>query len=647
MPRRPREHQLETESRVAFHAAIPSAWVCRDLNEDYGIDAEVELFDAKGEATGEKFLVQLKATDESALAKALRVSIPVDTAKYYDSLRLPVLVVRYVASSRTLYACWFHAFEFGPMHEDQQTVTLKFFPDHQWHPDTPAALALDVASFRQLRAPILRGDVTIAVDMQDGAYGVRRFELVSKLRQASDEFQRIRFESRHAERYVSNVLRIDNQRIEVILAGGRRFLLTTGPDYPSDCAEDRLHLDCLACVAIALGTFGHAFEASNILAKFSLSSNLVSQEGPAIAIASCLARTNHQATLIAIAEALLERGHADAAIPYLVTFFGMHRRLNDKERLHGLDLVFRLGARLLENGDAAEAARMYYNAGSMLRDLEAQARALRAYRQAAKVDLSYLQRPYFWAELAGMLFIRKRFTMSAKLYRRSLDLQDDDGVACRYADALLFSGHYADAVEIWSERLGTITEETATWFLKLRAAEHIIGITRMETQKRRPAEAFARFPRGEPSDAEIANACRDAIALDAMCNLAWFNLAGVMVRANRMREAAEAYVVAAVAASWDLEAWGNVIASAHEIGDNHLEMLAHIAGGVQQRQYLTRELAARAPTEHAEEYAERLDDVVQTLPQPWRRATIRPHNVNDGTWFEVVSDDTPGHEDDD
>ena len=73
MPKRPRQHQLEVESRAAIRTAIPPVWVYRDLDQDYGIDGEVEIFDSAGLATGTKFLVQLKATDATNLGKALRL----------------------------------------------------------------------------------------------------------------------------------------------------------------------------------------------------------------------------------------------------------------------------------------------------------------------------------------------------------------------------------------------------------------------------------------------------------------------------------------------------------------------------------------------------------------------------------------------
>ncbi|MDQ3520762.1 MAG: DUF4365 domain-containing protein [Gemmatimonadota bacterium] len=62
MPTRPDQHSLEDKSRDAFGLILPDAWVFRKLDKDYGLDGEVEIFDAARQATGRKFNVQLKAT---------------------------------------------------------------------------------------------------------------------------------------------------------------------------------------------------------------------------------------------------------------------------------------------------------------------------------------------------------------------------------------------------------------------------------------------------------------------------------------------------------------------------------------------------------------------------------------------------------
>jgi len=82
MPKRPRQHQLEDESRTAFRKAIPQEWVFRDSTPDYGIDGSVEVFDSSGNGTGRYFFVQLKGTDESKLDRALAVRFSLDTFEY-------------------------------------------------------------------------------------------------------------------------------------------------------------------------------------------------------------------------------------------------------------------------------------------------------------------------------------------------------------------------------------------------------------------------------------------------------------------------------------------------------------------------------------------------------------------------------------
>lgn len=124
MPRRPRQHQLETESRAAIRSVIPSQWVYRDLDQDYGVDSEVEIFDHSGLATGAKFLVQLKATDEQDLRKALRLRFSLAKFAYYASLDLPVLIARYHAPTKRFFVRWFHSLD--PYYGNRTRASVTF-----------------------------------------------------------------------------------------------------------------------------------------------------------------------------------------------------------------------------------------------------------------------------------------------------------------------------------------------------------------------------------------------------------------------------------------------------------------------------------------------------------------------------------------
>mgnify|MGYP002795085008 CR=1 FL=1 len=78
-------------------------WVYRDKDKDYGIDAEVELFDEDEKAQGIVFYVQLKATESKKVSSILNVTFDIDTLKYYKKLDIPVLLVRYSDINNSIY----------------------------------------------------------------------------------------------------------------------------------------------------------------------------------------------------------------------------------------------------------------------------------------------------------------------------------------------------------------------------------------------------------------------------------------------------------------------------------------------------------------------------------------------------------------
>lgn len=76
VPKKARSHDLEEESVDRFKALLPPSLLYRDKPKDYGIDGEVEEFDANGETTGLIFLVQLKGTDEKTRGRRWRTRCP-------------------------------------------------------------------------------------------------------------------------------------------------------------------------------------------------------------------------------------------------------------------------------------------------------------------------------------------------------------------------------------------------------------------------------------------------------------------------------------------------------------------------------------------------------------------------------------------
>src|SRR5262245_19050167 len=147
MPSRPRSHQLESRSRLAFSQSLPPSWVFRDLTPDYGLDGLVEVFDDREAATGHLFFVQLTGTDRTTMP--LLVRLRRETLDYYATLALPVLLALFQAPRSALYACW--VADAAPV---IRRATIRLSAGDRWE---PARIPTVLAELSLLRAALRLG----------------------------------------------------------------------------------------------------------------------------------------------------------------------------------------------------------------------------------------------------------------------------------------------------------------------------------------------------------------------------------------------------------------------------------------------------------------------------------------------------------
>jgi hypothetical protein len=148
MTKRPRAHELETESRRAFQSSLPSSWIFRDISPDYGIDGMVEIFDSQGNATGKMFFVQLKSTDQKTISQGLNVRLSRSTFDYYNMLVLPILIVVFHAFSKTIYAKWVtEYYKVGELPQSK-TILFSFSCEDEWN---SSRFPMIIAELQRLR----------------------------------------------------------------------------------------------------------------------------------------------------------------------------------------------------------------------------------------------------------------------------------------------------------------------------------------------------------------------------------------------------------------------------------------------------------------------------------------------------------------
>ena len=81
----------------------PERWVLRDKTDDYGIDAEIEIFES-GRPTSEFIFLQLKATDH--MAEPPQINLSTEHVAYWKALPVPVLILTTVAPTGSCWAVW-------------------------------------------------------------------------------------------------------------------------------------------------------------------------------------------------------------------------------------------------------------------------------------------------------------------------------------------------------------------------------------------------------------------------------------------------------------------------------------------------------------------------------------------------------------
>lgn len=62
-------HIIGRKAEQILKSILPSHWVLRSMNPDYGIDFDLELFNSKGFALGEHVFIQLKGTEKLKIGK--------------------------------------------------------------------------------------------------------------------------------------------------------------------------------------------------------------------------------------------------------------------------------------------------------------------------------------------------------------------------------------------------------------------------------------------------------------------------------------------------------------------------------------------------------------------------------------------------
>ncbi len=508
-PTRAKEHQLEDESRRAFANAVPGSWVVRDVQKDYGIDTEVEIFADDGTATGLTFKVQLKGT-QSLHGRRPHRSIQIEHIIYWQSLDSAVLVVLYVADSQTLYAKWSFAHDPGLSGYSKKTTTFSF-DDDELLDRRLSKFESDIVLYRQLVSGWVPHVVPLRID--SSAWGaVAGYGIITRFRERLLELglgNIIRITLDEKEPSLTVQLSKNTLRVAMPLNAGSLSLHSLG--LKSDIVEavDEAIDNTLIGLAALLATRDRTSEVLQILTAVGTCEAWFNSEVSS-RLANALIEAERTDIGVAVAKLLLEH-HADdytlkLASLYLAPAQAASSSLPDDELQDLITTLRVLSSIFEETGNSEAGSSQRINIARILSARDEYEAAVAELQAAHSDSPELLDDPTFAAVLAANAFCAGMHALSAEMYGRVIALvAPTPRVLAHYADALFVSGKFLKAKEIIDGSHGTPLTDRLSVVNGL-AAQEIISTLDVEEQDPR-----------ELADEEIASVEADpAVALSLL-----------------------------------------------------------------------------------------------------------------------------------
>jgi tetratricopeptide (TPR) repeat protein len=470
------------------------------------------------------------------------------------------MIVLWSAALRQVFWQWAHEVDTYCAERGQKYITVRMPQERVWDSTTPSRIEKDLREFRNLRRPNIHLPQVFSLVAKEKQFrGVPSALLQSAIIEAAKGHSDLITFSSENPLGAHPMVTIEEEQVTVTLSGLTSVTYHT-KEYSPDLVLTKLPHDILTAVAFVLHRAGHSNIAAQIASEHLDKSTLLEHSEIFGGVLQAIARGQRLTDGLRLADALLQPGRLLLAQALIVpALMSSGRSGTEGEYLR--QVMKRIIERFEESGQMRQAATAHYNLGNHLRARRRahDRAALRQYRLASKQDPTYLQKAYFWREVAGILFGLGRFAFSARAYQKAISL--DGGKSCvpLRADALMFAGMYKEAHEVFRHYGPNSSVEEAEWYLKSFALDGIMKLIELESQRRNTKEAtrLADVKALEPEAAQVA-LCQ-ALRQDALCALAWFNLGVTSHALFKPDDAFLAFLLAGLLGRTDPDAWANAV----------------------------------------------------------------------------------------
>lgn len=610
-PRRPRSSRIEDVNQRAFEDALGEFFVYRELRRDIGVDGQVEIFD-RDDTTGLTFDVQLRATDSQDHSRARRVRLRHGQVDYWRSRNGPTLIVRYLGASRRLYARWLHSYDrFFDGEPSEKTMPLPMRDEDLLDAARRDRLAAEVDAYRTLQRAALTLPLAMCAAVEEAS--TSHTELLLALRAANRTPDVLHIEAQPGRPEDLRLL-IRADQLSVQLAGVTGATVHVKTD---DVPVEHLARELLALLAMAMAGAGHSTLAGRLAYAYLADSRLAEDLDVVMTLSSAMAQARQVREALELAEAVDLRGGEAAghSSSFMLVALVHARALTAPESALRIATIEARIKRRIAAADRTGAASEAVSLANAQRNLGEHGRALAALERALRLDPGYADRAHFYGERAATRALSGRYGEAAADYGRALELGASHFTRALAADATLFAGRYAEAAQALHEyvELEEDPVRAAEYVLKLVLTDEL-RLRGIERQARRTAQAEKLADRAAraASPATSRELAEEALRLDALCSLAWFNLAIALREGGADDEkVAHAWLCAAVTMEWDPTVWADALLS---VTDDGLVLSLLLTARRMTGEAVFETLAAFARERGLGEMLERLPELIDSLP---------------------------------
>jgi len=561
MPKRPKQHQLEDESRAKYELAIPREWVFRNKDKDYGIDGEVEIFSSNETPTGLVYLVQLKATGSKHDRTIKNLSLKLETLAYYRQLPLPVMIVRYSAVHDEFFVKWSHEIDPFNAKNGAKTIQVKFTDSDKWDSSkSPREVQRYLNRTRTVTNGGLRLPISCHIKVKsDSVGGKKAGQLLIELRQELRRYSHlVSVERTQREAYAEII--VTDQTLYVGIEKIKNVVFHRVATIPAKVLAYELARDSLLGIAGASAQLGYndlstaIVLSEEVCEKCITKSDLVHSLVPSLLFSVDFERSLQFISLAAE----YEDSNIIESVAQMVI---MHSPVvGDKKREAAYEKFLQQFVERNRTYSDEHYGHALYNVGNFYKNAGQDRKAAKSYLAARHYQPTYYEQGYYFAELAGILFELRKYTLSALLYQKAIKLDDNMQWVPLCADALMMSGKYKKSHTNFRRYLTEVKEPSSEWILKHFILGCLLRSHKVESQVRdyKAARSLAHLTDCKDQE-EVGKRLSSAFEFDLINPLAWYNYGQEMVKEENYREAAFGFIICALMNRNDPIAWANAL----------------------------------------------------------------------------------------